>query len=147
MLDESLLRDLPDGRIDVIGATRGVYLDGYGAVFSTEVNLWEKAVVTPFHPKWGKEELVVARKRKMDRLPILRTSMRNAMFSAATTIDTLPANELVVISTNIAYFSWEDSAGMPTQIIMKAPKHSLQDLSFGRGDKQKLEADIQVQEY
>jgi hypothetical protein len=146
-LDNKLIQEMPDGRIELIGNTRGVYLEKYGAVFTIEVNLWEKAVVSPFHPKWTKEEIAVARKKKLERLPVLRQDLREALFMSASTIDTLPPNELVVVCANIDFFSWEDAAGMPTQIVMRAPKHSLLDLSMNRGDKQKLEADIQVQEY
>ena len=39
-----------DDPFELLGNTRGVYLEGYGAVFTAEVNLLHSANVSPFQP-------------------------------------------------------------------------------------------------
>ena len=65
-----------DGRLasateafDLLGPTRGVYLEGYGAVFSSELNLIISPNLSPFRPVFGKAEIARIRDRKLQRLP------------------------------------------------------------------------------
>src|SRR3954468_20196933 len=39
-----------NGSVDLLGATRGVYLDGYGLVFTTEMGLILTPSINPFNP-------------------------------------------------------------------------------------------------
>ncbi len=36
--------------VDLLGATRGLYLGGYGAVFTAEISLVSPPAIYPFHP-------------------------------------------------------------------------------------------------
>ena len=60
----------------LVGFTRGVYLEGYGAVFTAEVNLAIGPAQSPFRPIITKEDIVRIRAKKADRLPVLREAMR-----------------------------------------------------------------------
>src|SRR5687767_9296204 len=66
-LDEPLL---------ILGQTRGIYLDGYGIVFTTEVNLVATANLSPFRPAYTKEDLRKIRQKKAVRLEALKKNMR-----------------------------------------------------------------------
>src|ERR1700722_6856379 len=65
-LDATLLRFTPDNSHTLIGLTRGVYLEGVGAVLTAEVIL-VNAPVNIMHPLPTKEEIVLMRKKKLER--------------------------------------------------------------------------------
>src|SRR5437868_758669 len=75
-----------DDPADLLGNTRGVYLDGYGAVFTTEASLVVTPAPNPFRPPISKELADGVRKRKTDRLPILKAAMKDMMRKMATTL-------------------------------------------------------------
>lgn len=123
-LDAALLQFTPDNSHTLIGLTRGVYLDGVGAVFNAELIL-VNAPVNIMHPLPTKEETVVMRKKKMERLPILRKVLKDALVSAAASLETIPPDEQVVIAVIIPRFKFEDAAGLPAQVTVQASKRKL----------------------
>lgn len=130
--------------IGILGNTRGIYLDGYGMVFTAEVNLVANAVISPFKPGFTPQELVALREKKLDRVNVLKQSMRDMLMAAAKDLDSLPVNETVTVVISMTYFSWENSAGLPVQIMMQAPRSALLDARAGR--PQVLEAALRVRE-
>jgi hypothetical protein len=121
-----------DGRLaytadafDLLGPTRGVYLDGYGVVFSTELNLIVSPNLSPFHPAFSKIEIVRIHDRKVQRLPLLKQKMREMLLASATSLDNLPPGEQVVLAVSLFHYSWEDYSGLPTQIVMQAERQKL----------------------
>ncbi|MFN3322777.1 MAG: hypothetical protein ACK5AZ_04715 [Bryobacteraceae bacterium] len=131
----------------LLGMSRGVYLDGFGVVFTAEVNLAIAPGAGPFRPAFTKEDIARLRQQKLERLPILRETMRKMLLDAAASLDGVPVTELVVVGVNIFRYSFEDPAGIPDQIVMQAPRQNLLELQSGRGDRAALESSIQVKEY
>jgi len=144
-LDKTVVAVDPTQPGDILGATRGVYLDGYGAVFSTEVELLPYAATNPFKPEYTKTEISRLRGAKQLRLAVLRQRMREAMIAAGTTLDSIPVNEQIAYAVTIPYWKWEDSAGMPRQILMQAPRSAL--LEGSRGNTLALDGAMKVQEF
>src|SRR5437870_3904813 len=68
--------------------------------------------------------LAPVRQRRVERLPLLKTAMKEMVRKIATTFTQIPASQQVVIAVRLYYGSWEDSAGMPAQIIAKADRTS-----------------------
>ena len=68
----SAITTLADDPYLLIGDTRGVYLEGYGAVFTTEVNLANGPSLSPFRPSITKDDIARIRAKKLERFPILR---------------------------------------------------------------------------
>src|SRR5207248_1101505 len=66
------LKQLADDPFLLSGATRGVYLEGYGAVFTAEVNLADVPSLSPFRPTITKEDIGKIRAKKLRRFPELR---------------------------------------------------------------------------
>src|ERR1044071_1760900 len=62
-LDNTLLKFTPDNSHTLIGLTRGIYLEGVGALFTAEV-IVVNAPVNIMHPLPTKEEVVQMRKKK-----------------------------------------------------------------------------------
>ena len=125
-LDATLSRFTTDNSHTLIGLTRGVYLEGVGAVLTAEVIL-VNAPVNIMHPLPTKEEIVMMHKKKLERVPILKKILKDALASAAATLDTIPPDEQVVIAVVIPRFTFEDSSGLPVQVTVQAPKRKLLD--------------------
>jgi hypothetical protein len=115
----------------ILGATRGVYLDGYGVVFSTEIDLSPAAAPNPFGRPYGRGEILLLREKKKYRIDQVKASMRELMMNAAATLEGVRAEEKIALSVTIPYFSWEKSEGLPRQIIMVAPRRALLDAKAG----------------
>ena len=110
---------------DLLGNTRAVYLEGYGVVFTTELNLIVSPGLSPFRPQITKDEIERTHQRKLAKLQVLKKAVREALASTAAAIDALPPGEQVVMAVTLFYFSWEDRTGLPSQIVMQAPKSAL----------------------
>ena len=125
IFDSRIQHANPADPLDLLGNTRGIYLAGYGAVFTTAVDLIVSPTLSPFRPAFSKEELARIHHRKLERLPLLRKNMRDMLVSTAAALDMVPANEQVVIGVTLFYFSWEDTSGLPSQIVMQAERQKL----------------------
>lgn len=136
-----------DSPLLLLGMTRAVYLEGYGAVLTAEVNLTPGAGASPFRPAITKEDIVRIRQKKLDRLPALKGAMREMLVAAAGSLDTVPVEERLVVGVTLFHFSWEDSSGLPSQILMQAPRKALLDFQTGRRKPAALESVVQVQEF
>jgi hypothetical protein len=110
--------------VDLLGATRGVYLDGYGAVFTMEMNLVTPPAIYPFHPQITPDEKVRQHQKKIERLPLLRKAMTEMMKAAAASLPAMPENQQVVLSVRLDNMGWEDTSGLPGMILMKADRKS-----------------------
>lgn len=109
----------------LLGTTRGVYLDGYGAVLTAEINLVTGPAVTPFRPALSKEEILRLNQKKQQRLPALRQLMREMLLDAAASLEAVPPAEQIVLAVSLFYYSWEDRSGLPGQILMQASRQQL----------------------
>jgi hypothetical protein len=110
---------------DLLGTTRGVYLEGYGAVFSTELNLIVSPNLNPFHQSFTKIEIARIHERKVQRLPLLKQQMREMLVASAASLENLPPGEQVVLGVTLFHYSWEDYSGLPSQIVMQAERQKL----------------------
>jgi hypothetical protein len=128
----------------LVGFTRGVYLEGYGAVFTAEVNLAIGPAQSPFRPVITKEDIQRIRGKKLDRLPILRESMRQTLLDAASSLDEVPATEQIVVGVSLLYRADEDASGMPGQILMQGERGKLVDAKLGRVS---LDTVVKVREF
>ena len=81
---------IPKSRGSCIGPARGVYLEGYGVVFTAEVNLATGPVRTPFHPTITKEEIARHRDKKLSACPMLRNAWTRSLARRPGHARTLP---------------------------------------------------------
>lgn len=108
----------------MLGLTRGIYLQGYGAVFSTELDLIQSPTVNPFHQKILPEEVTATHTRKLKQLPLLRQAVKDQLMTCARNMDTVPNGEQIVMVVRLDYQPWEDLAGLPGQIVLRADRKS-----------------------
>ena len=123
--DNRLTRANTPDSFDLLGPTRGVYLDGYGVVFSAQVNLIVSPNLSPFRQSFTKIEIARVHDRKVQRLPLLKQNMREMLWASAASLENLPPNEQIAVAVTLFHYSWEDSSGMPSQIVMQAERQKL----------------------
>jgi hypothetical protein len=107
----------------VRGPSRGLYVNGLGAVFTAEVEL----AATPGGialfgqtNQVGPEQKAKYRKNKLARVPLIEQTMRDMALSlAASPALKLADNEQVVVVVRLWYQRWEDTTGLPGQIVAR----------------------------
>ena len=107
----------------LLGTTRALYISGFGAVFTAEVDL----VNTP--PAGGglfptapltAEQKAMYHKRKLAHVPLLQQTMRDTALSlAASPALKLTDSDQLVVSVRLVYRPWEDTSGLPGQIVVR----------------------------
>jgi hypothetical protein len=106
----------------ILGLTRGLYLQGFGAVFSAELDLIESPRPNPFRQQIGPQEAAAVRQRKLQNLAVLRKSLRDLWTDAASLLGSIPDTDQVVVAVRLLYQPWEDTSGMPSQIVVKGSR-------------------------
>lgn len=142
-LDDRIARLWDDNPLALLGSTRGIYLDGYGAVFTAEVNMVVNQA-TLMHPVLSKEDKDRHRKKKLERLPQLKTALKQALVAEAATLDQVPAEEQVVIAIYLSRYPWEEP-GQPSQVTVQGVKRKL--LEVQRAGGAGLEQAVTLKEY
>ena len=128
MTDGKVVSLEPSTQARLLGATRGVYLEGYGAVFSSEVDLIAFAAPNPFRPlEYSEAEMKRLRTQKENRILILKQRMQESLVIMAQQLEGVPKQEQIALAVTIPYWPWEKSAGMPRQILMQTTKAALLD--------------------
>jgi hypothetical protein len=139
----------PSDPFEVLGNARGTYLEGYGALFTVELDLINTGPLTPnpFKQKVTPQEVATTRERKLKKLAVLRENMRSLMVNASGTLEGLPPNEHVAMEAVLLYRSWEESRGMPRRLFMSADKQKLLDARAVHAGQPELAAIIEEQEH
>jgi len=110
--------------IDVLGNTRGIYLEGFGAVFTTELSPVLTPGLNPFQPNISEQDKAKVRQRKLDRLPAVERLMNSMLQSAAKDL-AVPDDQQIVVAVNFVYLPYEDTTGLPGQMVVKGTRHAI----------------------
>ncbi len=143
-LDDRLSRIWPDTQFARVSPTRGVYLDGYGAVFTAEMNPVSDGT-SLMHSILRPEEKAQVKAKKIARMPELKKAMKETLVEIAASIDPVPLDEQVVLEVVIDRFLWEDGTGYPAEMIVQAPRRRLVELKHS-GNLAGLDAMIKLTE-
>jgi len=108
-----------------ISATRGIYLPGYGIVFSIEVNLEPTANLSPFRRSYSADEIQRLNLRKREGLEPLRRKMRMALVDLGPSLTELAPELQVAFAASLFHFPWEDRTELPSQIVIAAARGAL----------------------
>jgi hypothetical protein len=109
---------------NLLGASAGFYLEGYGVVVTVPLDLINTPGVTPMRLQFTKQDQDDVHKRKLAQLPALRRAAREMVTAAANSLTTLPMDRKISVALRIYYMAWEDSAGLPRQIVATADRKS-----------------------
>src|SRR5579862_3722168 len=69
--------------VEVVGAPQSAYINGYGVVLMSRLNLAPAAGITPFHPAIKPEEVKRTRDKKVQRMDQLKSAMRTVLADTA----------------------------------------------------------------
>jgi hypothetical protein len=126
-LDNRFSRLWSDNPVTVLGPSRGVYLEGYGIVFTTEVNVVVGPPLTLFNQAISKDYAAQHKQIKLKRIPELKAELQKALLDAAASkeLAAVPPDEQIVLVALLSHFPWEDLSGMPVQIMVQGSKRKL----------------------
>jgi hypothetical protein len=91
-------------------------------VFTAELDLVQTPRPLPFQKEIPKEIAAKVHTRKLQNLALLKKAMHDMWVDAASTLTSVPDTEEVVLAVRLFYQLWEDTTGLPTQIIMKGQR-------------------------
>jgi hypothetical protein len=131
----------------LLGTTRGGYLPGYGAVFSLEVNLVPVAGISPFRPAYTPQEIQNINRQKREKLGALRAGLRPLLVDQAAGLAHVPPGEKVALIVTLFNHHWEDTTGLPSQIVLQATRQDLLNLAARRAGPADLERAIEMREF
>jgi hypothetical protein len=124
-LDNKITGLWPLDPAEVLGVSQGAYIQGYGAIFLSEVNLAPAAGISPFHPTVSADEIRRTHEKKVQRMGAIRNAMRAMLVDSARSLDSVPADEQVAVGLSLFYWKWENHDGLPAQIVMHAARKAL----------------------
>ncbi len=142
-LESNFLKTLTAANMEILALPRGVYLEGYGAVFTADVNLTPTPSINPFQLTIGKPVIERIYQKKLAQLPILLAGMQQILLDAGSVLNTVPAQEQIVLVVTLGNETWETTGKLPSQVYMQAQRAKLMDAKAG---KVKIETVIKVQE-
>jgi hypothetical protein len=123
-LDERFNRLWEDNAFAVTRPSRGIYLDGYGAVFTVDVSPLI-TMTSMMHPNVTKDEAAKAHKIRVERIPQLKQAVRVALADAAASLDSVPLDDQVTVVVFLTHHQWEDVTGTPGQLTFQGKKKAL----------------------
>lgn len=111
--------------MELMGDTRGVQLMDYGIVFTSEVSLVVTPGIMPGRPTIPPEMAARVHKLRVERMPLLKEHMMWMMRNMAATFTQIPDSQQLVLVVRLYYGAWEDTTGMPAQVVMRATRASI----------------------
>ena len=133
ILDAKFTAIWPQDPVEVMGVPESAYINGYGVVFMSKVNLAPAAGITPFHPAIKPDEIKRTHDKKAQRLEQLRSTMRSMLVDTAASLDSVLPDDQIALGVSLFYWNWENHEGLPNQIVMHAPKKALLAAKTGGG--------------
>jgi len=106
----------------VLGNTRGLYISGFGAVFTTEVDL----IATPgfaFATSFPPEQKALIHKRKLANAPLLQKIIRDMVMDVVKSSSLkLADSDQIVVAVRPSYHPWEDVTNLPALIVARSDR-------------------------
>ena len=123
------LRSKINDPYDLLGTARGTYIEGYGTVFTMELNLVlvSPLNLSPFKQTMTEAEIAAMHERKVLKVETLKDAMRGLMLSAGKALPGLPGNEHVAMEAFFFNYRWETPGGLPRRVMLSAEKQKLMD--------------------
>lgn len=131
-LDGSIRGYSIDAPLDHLLPTHGIYIEGYGAVFITDVNLVSLPPLFGFGGRIAKAEITRIHDSKIKRLPEVRKLMTQMMLGASGMLAHLPPDENILLQFNFYSQNFEDRTGLPKSMSIQGKKKNLLDAAAGK---------------
>jgi hypothetical protein len=110
----------------VMQEAKGSYLEGYGVVFTMEINIYPLRWRWPFsNAEYTEKELTTARTQKVARIKELESLIRDLLRDHGMGLNFLPAGENVAVVVHL--FNPVEQKDMPSQLSVQVKKQWLQE--------------------
>ena len=119
--------------MSLMGVTRGGYLEGFGAVFTLQIGLVPGSNFGPFRQP-TEDEKTKLNLSKRQRLEDLEIRARDILVEEGSRMNQIPVTEKVALIISLFHHTWEDTTGLPSQLVMQAQRQLLIDRQAGRID-------------
>ena len=145
VIENALRRDV---RSTVLSAPRGAYLEGYGAVFSTEASLYRIRPLTPFSSSpYSPQELDQAYRAALDRVERLKQDLRQAVAEHGSLLGQLRSSHTLAVIVHLYNGVADPGRPYPSQLIVKASAGSVTDYREGRITMEELVDQVRISQF
>ena len=143
---ENALRQ--DVRSAVLSAPKGAYLEGYGAVFSTEASLYRIRPITPFSSSpYSRQELDQAHQAALERLGRLKQDLRQAVAEHGSLLGQLKPDHTLAVIVHLFNGVADPRRPYPSQLIFKARAESVSDYRQGKITMDELVRQVRISQF
>src|SRR5258708_10467346 len=105
----------------ILQETKGAYLEGYGVVFTLEVNLSPMRYRTPFAASpYSEKELAAARAQKLARIKEMETLIRDLLRDHGMGLEFVPPGDHVAVVVHL--FNQAEQKDLPSQLTGQVEK-------------------------
>ena len=111
--------------IEQMTHARALWIEGYGVLITMDVNLTRVSPLIGFAGGLSKAQKDRIRENKQKRLPEFRAFLEGMLLEATRPLEHLSADDHLMLSVDLIYAPYEDSAGMPTTLSIVAKKKDL----------------------
>ncbi len=132
----------------VLSTPKGAYLDGYGAVFSTEASLYRLRPLTPFSPEaYSRQELDQAYQAALDRVERLKGDLRQAVAEHGSLLGQLKPDHTLAVIVHLYNGVADPGRPYPSQLIFKARAGSVSDYRQGKITMEELVRQVRISQF
>lgn len=144
ILNTILAQNFPDP-FTILEKPRGVYLDGYGALFSFEIDISTVKQATLFSPARATAE--EEKKAFAERLPKLKGVLQKTLADHGDSLAALSSGEQVAIAGHL-FNSGVLSAPLTLKtVLVRTPKKNILDFKAGRVTYEELKKRMEIVQY
>ena len=135
-------------RSTLLTAPKGAYLEGYGAVFSTEASLYQIRLITPFSRRpYSQEELDQAHRAALERLERLKEGLRQAVAEHGSLLGQLKPDHTLAVIVHLFNGVADPRRPYPSQLIFKARAGSVSDYREGKITMEELVRQVRISQF
>jgi len=124
-VEQKLKTVSPSDPIDLLGACTGVYLQGYGLVFTVPISLISSPpIFGPFTGNYTPQKAEGVRKRKLANYPLVKKAASELLTQAAKASPDIAPGEKIALAIRFFYLDYEDTTGLPKELVASADRDS-----------------------
>jgi len=127
MLADALVKMFDSRPIFILERPKGAYLDGFGVIVHTELNLYPMAPLSPFNSQAALDvEIKKEAEQKPLRLKQLQDRLRELLLEQSAAMSLLPRDQNLAIVIHL--YNARSDPRIPSQIVVQARRQALLDL-------------------
>ena len=132
----------------LLSAPKGAYLEGYGAVFSTEATLYRIRTIAPFNRRpYNRQELDKVHQAALERLEGLKDGLRQAVAENGSLLEQLKPEHARTLIVHLYNGVGDPVRPLPSQLIFEARAGSVRDYRQGKITMEELVRQVRISQF